>query len=189
MKELINNIKVDLIERELALNPELWDQNTLRTAHENSPHAGCSDIWLRFRPPEDLTAMTPVEFANSPYEPMWWPAAEKLKATRKIIDSIAKIMDAEEVGACLLTRIPPGGQVKPHRDLNYNSQHFLNKYLIVVKSAPGQVFRHHGVDYETRTGSCWLFDNRIEHSVINQSDTDRISLIISIKQVGQQGAA
>ena len=38
----------------LRENPQLWDQRTERTAPEDSPHHGLSDIWVRFADPETM---------------------------------------------------------------------------------------------------------------------------------------
>src|SRR3546814_9992907 len=42
----------------LAVHPELWNENTLRTTHPQSPHTETDDIWVWFNAiPEDPAAV------------------------------------------------------------------------------------------------------------------------------------
>lgn len=186
MKLVLEGIKSHLVKRDLDYNPQLWNEWPLRTSYEGSPHRDVDDIWLRFRDPFEMATLTPEEFCNTRYTPKWYPCMDRMRNTKKIIEKIFSVVDGEELGGCLITKIPPGKQVLPHRDAGYNCEHFLSKYLLVVQSAPGQLFKIGGQDYETPEGSLWIFDNRIEHSVINNSMEDRISLIMSIRQKGQE---
>lgn len=181
MKLVLEGVKAHLIRRELDFNNHLWDEWPLRTMSENSPHRDCHDIWLRFRDIFDLSALTPEEFCNSAYKPRWYPATQRLRHTKKIIERIFTLVGGDELGACLLTKVPPGKEVAWHKDDNWNANHFLNKYLLVVDNAPGAYFETCGEQHEGKPGDLFLFDNRLPHRVVNRSAQDRISLIISVK--------
>ena len=51
-QKLAEGIDVIPILAALSRQPELWDQETLRTTHPETPHSQVSDIWIRFN---DLT--------------------------------------------------------------------------------------------------------------------------------------
>lgn len=186
MKLLMQNLKTHLVERELGFNSQLWGEWPLRTQYEGSPHRDATDIWLRFRDPFEMATLTPVEFCNSRYTPQWYACMDKLRHTQKIIEKIFLLMDGEELGACLITKVPPGKGVAWHSDDNWNSNHFLNKYLVVIQTGEGAYFETCGEKHPGKAGDLFLFDNRLPHRVVNDSDVDRISLIISIKQKGQE---
>jgi Aspartyl/Asparaginyl beta-hydroxylase len=185
LKQIIEGVKVEPILAEIS--DDLWNQITLRTAHVTSPHRECDDIWLRFRGLNEREGKTDTEFCNTAYTPTWYPCMDYMPITKMIIESIFMLVDGEELGGCLITRIPAGKQVYSHSDSGgYNCEHYLSKYLLVLQSAPGQVWHIGGKDIEHEAGSVSLFDNRQVHSVTNDSDVDRISLIITIRQKGQK---
>lgn len=189
MRPIMQNVKSHLILRELSFNDLLWDQWPIRTMSENSPHRDCHDIWLRFRDSFELSTLTPVEFCNTEYTPKWYPCIDRLRHTKKIIEKIFDLVDGEELGACLITKVPPGKEVAWHSDNNWNAKHFLNKYLLVIQSGEGAYFETCGKQFHEGAGTLFLFDNRIPHRVVNNSEIDRISLIISVKQKNQAVAA
>ena len=65
----------------LALNPDLWNENALRTTHPNSAHAQADDIWLLFnRVPED-----PAEVINDlNVEPYRGPSIRPYEPARRV---------------------------------------------------------------------------------------------------------
>ena len=186
MKLILEGLKSHLVKRDLDFNPQLWGEWPLRTMYENSPHRDVSDIWLRFRDPFELAALTPEDFCMTKYKPMWYPCMGRMQNTKKIIERIFTMVDGEELGGCLITKIPPGKQVFPHRDSGYNCEHYLNKYLLLIESHPNQYFEINGEKVVGEAGQLFIFDNRTTHSVVNNSDVDRISLIMSIRQKGQE---
>lgn len=186
MRLILDGMKSHLVLRDIANNEKLWNEWPLRTMYENSPHRDVDDIWLRFRDPFELSTLTPEEFCNTRYTPMWYPCMDRMQNTKKIIERIFTLVDGEELGGCLITRIPPGKQVFPHRDGGYNCEHYLSKYLLLIQSHPDQYFEIGGKKVTGEKGDLFIFDNRTTHSVVNNSDVDRISLIMSIKQKGQE---
>ena len=190
MKLLMQNLKSHLIKRELSFSDKLYDEWPIRTMFEGSPHREVHDIWLRFRDPFEMAELTTEEFCNGRYTPQWYPCMDRLRHTKKIIEKIFTLMDGEELGGCLITKIPPGKQVYLHSDMGYNCEHYLNKYLLLVESSPEQYFEIGGERIVGEAGDLFLFDNRRPHCVVNNSaTTDRVSLIISIKQKGQMVGA
>jgi hypothetical protein len=53
-QKIIEGLDVIPLLNALAQRPELWNENTLRTTHPQSPHQQTDDIWLLFnRIPDD----------------------------------------------------------------------------------------------------------------------------------------
>lgn len=188
MQKILDGVKVGALLDELGQHPELWDKYPLRTKAGISPHRECHDIWLRFRDWGEFKD-DPALFCNTQHVPVWYPEMDKLPAIKAMVENIAKLVDCDELGGCLVTKIPAGKQVYPHADLGYNCGHYLSKYLLLLQSAPGQAFCFDGEAHQGVAGDLFIFDNRFSHWVDNGSGTDRISLLMSIKQQGQEVAA
>lgn len=165
---------------QLAAKPELWDQNTERTRDPRSPHHGCSDIWLRYNALEnkgdDYRAWTEQHVSS------WHPAYRELPALAPIVFNAMHLARATSLGGCLITRIPPGGQVKPHADTGWHPR-FYNTKLYIPLIAPGDCTNYSGASRTVMgEGEVWCFDNTIEHAVVNRSKTEaRVTLILSTR--------
>ena len=163
-------------------NPDLWDEFTERTVIAGSPHKGVSDIWLRYRARDELTE--PAKYAE-PHFPVWYPAWAKLPALRPIVFGLAARCDATAIGGVLITRIPPGGQVAPHSDRGSWHPEFYTCKVYVPLAGNGQcVNRCEDETVVMLPGSAWTFNNLVTHSVENQGDDERITLIISFRREG-----
>lgn len=170
---------VDVMPLLLAIQrqPELWDQNTLRTKHPDSPHTQVSDIWLRFNelPPEGEESRVVDDC-----ETVWYPAIHALPQARSLIFQLMTRVEGERLGRCMITRLAPGKCITPHPDRGAPAEYY-DRYHIVLQSRPGSIFRCGGETVHMKAGEAWWFDNSVEHEVINNSDDDRIHLIVDIK--------
>jgi hypothetical protein len=160
----------------LHLNPDLWDQNTLRTLYPNSPHAQVSDIWVFFNEidPENLIA-TADAIQTHPFE-----AWRRLPPLRPIIFDLMRRVEGVQLGRVLITRLPPGGQITPHKDEGAPVD-FYTRYQVSLQSLPGCLFRAGDETVQMRAGDVWRFNNKQEHSVVNNSADDRLALIVDIR--------
>jgi len=183
MQKILSDVIVGPLMQQIDEHPELWDRDTLRTRfYPNSPHREVSDIWLRYRSMSEFDPDRPQDFAG-PHKSVWYPAEIVLSYAWNLIEPICKIVDCDELGGVLITKIPPGKQVYPHNDGGpWHPEYYASKYMLLLQSAPGQVFSFEDEDYEGKTGDLFIFDNRHTHWVVNDSDVDRVSLILAIKQ-------
>lgn len=163
---------------QLRQHPEVWDQFTERTINETSPHHGVSDIWIRGRDRADLGESWD-DYVEEMYDSVWFPAATVLPAVKDLCFNLMTWVRGEKLGIVLITRIPPGGQVRPHTDRGYNANNF-EKYCIQLESHPDQAFWFEEGGYAAEAGEVYWFRNTVEHWVTNDSPVDRISLIVSI---------
>lgn len=181
LKKIMDSIVVTPLLREIKEHPELWNRYDLRTRGD-SPHREVDDIWLRYRDYSELDEDNPESFSDW-HVSQWYAAASILKSAKPLIENIFTLVGGDELGGCLITRIPPGKQVYPHTDAGrWHSEYYLCKYLLLLQSAPGQTFEFGEHKHEGEAGDLFIFDNRPVHSVVNDSDIDRISLIMAVRK-------
>ena len=175
-------IDVSEMKSQLDNHPELWNQYPLRTQSENSPHKGCDDIWVRYNAVENLDMSNPLSLQGE-HESTWYPDADdKLPEVEQILYLLIEEIEAlkgAEIGGILITRIPPGGKVLRHTDAGrWHAEHYKDKYLIPIQCDEKQAFCYDNERHITEIGHVYKFNNLIDHWVDNNSDKERISLII-----------
>jgi hypothetical protein len=175
--ERIAEYDVDEVERQLDANPDLWNVHDKRT--QSDVFFGTSDIWVRFRDPSEL--IEPRHFSE-PHFPVWYPAWHRLPALRPIVFDLMAKVQATHLGGILITKIPAHGRVKTHHDRGTWHAETMNKKIYVPLRANDQCVNHCGDESVVMArGDAWFFDNLVEHSVINDGDTDRITLIVCLR--------
>lgn len=171
---------VSRLQDQLTCQPELWNAIRLRTEHPQSPHREVSDIWVRYNPIENYHG--DMNAFNAEHISQWYPVAEQLPAAVDIALSLfEELPGTEQLGAVLITKIPPGKQVYPHIDGGWHARQF-EKFAVCVQGNDRQAFHFEGESLITRPGDLWHFDNAHPHWVINNSDEDRISLIVCLRR-------
>jgi hypothetical protein len=162
---------------ELYRQPELWNRNAARTA--KGPFEGTDDIWVRFRDPAELTSH---EAFAEPHVPVFYPAWYALPHLRPIVFGLMSRVEAVQLGGVLITRVPAGGQVAPHDDKGrWHSEFFQTKAYVPLASNP-QCYNTCGDERVVMAvGDAWLFDNLQVHSTVNDGETERVTLIVSMR--------
>lgn len=170
---------VDVLPLSLALkrHPELWNAHRMRTEHDTSPHHGVDDIWVRYNNLDNYQCDAQA-FAQE-HDSVWYPAAAVLPINGIIFDLMRRV-EGERLGGILITRIPPGSQVKPHTDYGWHAEYY-DKFAVQIESDPAQVFAFEDGSFAAAPGDVYWFDNRHEHWVTNDSKIDRITMIICIR--------
>lgn len=158
----------------LAVQPDLWNANTLRTTFPGSPHAETDDIWLFFNDiPEDGNVMDDI-----PVRP--YPAWSALPQARNLVFDLMHRVGGVQLGRVLITRLPPGKTIPEHADAGAPAEYF-ERYQIALQSFPGCTF-HIGREVVTFSpGEAWWIDNSEPHSVVNNSADDRIAMVVDIR--------
>ncbi|WGT64800.1 aspartyl/asparaginyl beta-hydroxylase domain-containing protein [Variovorax paradoxus] len=172
IKLLWRGLNVKPLRQALDKNAQLWDQRTERTASEDSPHHGLSDIWARFADPATMQA-------DGSHDSVWYAPADVLPV-RDIVFPLMAAVRGERLGGVLITRIRPGQTCKPHTDPGWHARYY-DKYAVQIAAAPGQAFHFESEKLVTVPGDIYWFDNSRTHWVTNESDTDRITMIVCIK--------
>lgn len=159
----------------IAQQPELWNQNALRTQHPGTAHAEVNDIWLWFNSIDDQVAVVD-DRETIPYAG-WW----NLPQVRQIVFDLMRRVEGVRLGRVLITQLPPGKRILPHVDQGAPAE-FYTRYQVALRSLPGCLFHIGEETAQFRSGDVWMIDNKTEHSVENNSCDDRIALIVDIRR-------
>jgi len=176
---LKSGIDIRPLRDQLERSPELWNANPQR---RSGVHAEMTDIWVRYRPLGEL--MEPKNYR----EPHWgefYPAWYALPALKPIVFDLMRLVEATHLGAILITRIPPGGQILPHDDRGSWHAEFHNcKIYLPIVNNPDCWNQCEHDRVHMRPGEAWTFDNLRVHSVHNDGDTERVTLILCCRTEG-----
>jgi hypothetical protein len=164
-------IPVEAMQAALAAHPELWDQHTARTEHPDSPHHGLSDIWARYA--ESATA------GAEAHKSAWYPCADVLPV-RELTYPLMSLVDGDELGGVLITKIPAGKECRPHVDHGWHARYY-QKFAIQIHADPGQTFHFEDGSLVTEPGDLFTFDNAYMHWVTNPTAYDRVTMIVCIR--------
>jgi len=173
IERIASGLNVAPIVWALQQHPELWNTQRARTEDPASPHHGLDDIWARYGDPERAVD-------GQPHDARWWPSADLLGIRPTCLD-LMRAVEGVELGGVLITRIPPGREVRPHTDPGWHARRY-EKYGVQITSAPGQLFCFEGEQLETRPGDVFWFDNAHTHWVTNPTNYERITMIVCIRK-------
>lgn len=165
----------------LDAQPALWDAHPERRVAPGSPHAGMTDIWVRYRAREELTC---PQAYNEPHRPVWYPAWKALEpGLRPIVATVVDIERPAELGGILITRIPPGGRIGWHDDRGgWHAEYYDRKVYVPLRANDRCVNYCADERVVMLPGTCWHFNNLLPHAVENGGDTERITLIICMRR-------
>ena len=159
----------------LAARPDLWNENDLRTTHPLSPHGACDDIWLMFNAIPDDAAAVVDDCEVIPYR-AWF----ELPHVRDLVLNLMRRVDGVRLGRVVITRLPPGKVIPAHVDQGAPATYY-RRYHVALQSRPGAV-NHSGDEAVTYApGEFWWFDNAAEHDIVNNSDDDRIVIVMDVR--------
>lgn len=173
IRRLWSETPVKEIHDQLLACPELWNQHTART--KAYAHTDISDIWVRAHHESDDLAKFSL-----PHESVWYPCINKLDAIVPIVFNIMRMVEGEHLGGLLITKIPPGGAVHPHVDNGWHAE-FYQKFAVQIAGNEQQEFHFEDRSLKTVTGDIFTFNNQLKHWVTNDSDEDRITMIVCIR--------
>lgn len=168
---------VENLAEQIKAQPELWNAHSGRTTHDT--FHGTSDIWIRYRTFAELT--DPSKYLE-PHFPVWYPAWYRLPALEPIVFDLMAREKATHLGGILITRIPPGGEIKAHHDRgSWHAEHYRRKVYVPVETNE-RVVNYCGDEQVTmRRGDAVWFDNLETHSVHNGGDSERVTLIACMR--------
>jgi aspartyl/asparaginyl beta-hydroxylase (cupin superfamily) len=87
----------------------------------------------------------------------------------------------KQLGGVLITRIPSGGEVQPHVDHGWHAGHY-EKFAVQLRGNQEQAFCFEDAELRPEPGDLYTFDNARLHWVTNDSDSERITLIVCIRR-------
>jgi len=161
--------------KSLERNSDLFDQHPERRSAYSSPHNGMTDIWVRYNAYDRFG-----DGFNDEHVPVWYPCLRRIPQVLPVVFDIFQFVGGEMLGGVLITKLPAGGKIESHVDSGWHAGYY-DKFYVPVKNAEGSVFCFEdGVIYP-EIGSVYWFNNSVPHWVENNSNEDRISMIVCIR--------
>lgn len=162
---------------EISANSKLWSMDTSRQDHIVKQRE-TQAMTLRSHAPQAIEdskarATMPVRYRGLPSEmSSYFPLASRY------VDDLTHSMQGA-MGRAVIVRLKPTGTIYPHTD---DGLYWLlrDRYHLVVKSQNGSHFRAGGEEMRMREGELWWFDPTVPHEAFNDSDEDRIHIIVDI---------
>lgn len=170
----------------IARRPGLWKEDTYLRDYPQGPFGEVESIMLRF--PEkrvfeqeaEVAAYKRGEHFYDQHESIDYPAYQVLPEARPIVMNTFAAAGGERLGRVMINNIKPGGKIFPHEDTPEHVKYY-SRFHIVLQSAPGVYFRCGDENVYMATGEVWWFNNALEHEVINNSNTDRIHMVLDAR--------
>ena len=178
IRHVADGFDVGPLLKQLGEHPEVWNTHRERTEQYGTPHNGVSDIWVRYNAWENYTGDWPA--FHDEHESVWYPVIAKIPAAWSLARKVKRKVGANTLGGVLITKIPPGGRVEPHVDGGWHARHY-EKYAVQVMGNQDQAFCFEDAELRAEPGELYTFDNSRTHWVINDSDSDRITMIVCLK--------
>jgi len=178
IRYITSGFDIDDAVKEIEGHPELWNLYTMRTSEVGSPHVDVDDIWIRYNDWNNFKGNR-VSF-NEEHESVWYPSVEKLPSIKSLVMDVMAYVQGERLGGVFITRVPAGKSVKKHTDNGWHSRYY-DKFAVQLKSNIQQAFCFDNYELCSEEGDLYTFDNSRKHWVVNNSNEDRITLIITIR--------
>ena len=176
---------IDIMPLLLAIKrrPDLWEEDTYLRDYPQGPFAQIESIMLRFPVKSGCETEEELQKHLSTYdqhENVDYPAYKLLPEARPLVMNLMSYVGGERLGRVMINKIAPGGVIYPHADTPVHAEYY-SRFHIVLQSQPGVVFRAGEEQAYMATGEVWWFDNKQEHTVVNNSADDRIHMVIDIR--------
>ncbi len=159
-------------------HPELWNADRFRTTYPGTPHSQIDDILIRF---SDPTVCNTASTVIGDDKPIWHPAASILPWKPIVLDLMRRV-EAVQLDRLLITRLAPGGRITPHADDqgNYVNDPCRERYHVVLQGLAGSLYFNGDEVVTMRSGDVWIFDPLLVHSIQNNSEDDRIHMLVDL---------
>jgi hypothetical protein len=177
---VMDRLSVGGLKDEVRAIYDEFDKYHFRRTFPNSPHAEMTDLWVRYNDVEPYIAKGSMEGFDNEHDSIWYPVAEKLPSVKKVVFDLMRAVDGERLGGILITKLNPGGKIKPHTDKGWHAQYY-DKFFVPIQIKKEASFGFKDGDIHAVEGEAWWFDNSNVHWVNNDTDIDRIAMIVCIR--------
>lgn len=108
----------------------------------------------------------------------WYKDAFDVLPVKNYIMGLFSDVNGSEIGRSLISIIHPGKQVYEHVDIDTKD---FCRFHFCLDNAPGAQFKCGHEIFEPKQGDVYWFDNQLVHSVVNNSDKTRYTMIVDIR--------
>ncbi len=173
---ILDQVDFTNLNEELKASEHLFGILPLRTNYEGSAHKEVKDILLRGPKIEENTTLQQLQCDMQCYNYTFMQQFPMLHLS--ILDLMRHVFGCQ-LGRVMITKLPPGGKITPHKDEGQAAEEY-ERFHIVLQGDKGNMFFVEDQAQEMLTGQVWWFDNNKEHWVKNNSNSDRIHVIVDI---------
>lgn len=188
----VSHKKIDItfdskpLKNALNIHADLFGEYPHRGEAPGSPHSEMKDIWVRYGDIKPCIESNDFSGIADEHDSVWYDCIEKIPEVMTPIFDLMRVVEGERLGGVLITKLPPGGQIQPHTDSGWHAAYY-DKYYAVVQNKKGASFYFHDGVIEPEEGEIYWFDNSNMHWVKNETDIERIAMIICIKTNNRLG--
>lgn len=178
------------------LQSPMWMEDTYLRDYPQGPFGDTESVILRFsaarfEPPigcepqnEREQLMLNYVLQLNQHENIFLPIADQLPICKELVFMLAKHVHATRIGRVMINKLKPGGHITRHADSPVHAQYW-SRFHIVLQGDKGAKF-YCGNDGEEemvnmQTGEVWFFKNELPHEVQNDSERDRINMVVDLK--------
>lgn len=172
------SIDMSHVIREISINSHLFGEFNARKTSPESPHSEMDDIWVRYGDVSSMIESGDYSGIANEHDSIW---LKNLPAVKRACFDVMALVDGERLGGVLITRLPPSGIIYPHTDSGWHAEYY-SKYYVPIQNERGAILAFNSGIINPNVGDVWQFDNSVAHWVENNSNIDRIAMIICIKQ-------
>jgi hypothetical protein len=178
LTQIASGLDFSLLRAQLTVNQQLWNQIDYRKVGRNTPHSQMDDIWIRYRDDAPFKARGDYHgIADGQFRCVFYPAWHKLPAIRPICMALMTRLEGIELGTMILYRLAPGKRIQAHTDAGWAVDYYSTKIHVCLQGGPKCGYRVMDERQPFNTGDVFIFDNRFEHEIWNDNDTDMLMLV------------
>ena len=174
------DLDVSELRKEILEAAEEFDKYDFRRNVPGSPHTEMVDIWVRYNKIEPFIERGSFEGFADEHDSVWYEVVNKIPSVKKVIFDLMRIVDGERLGGVLITKLPPGGKIDKHTDAGWHASYY-DKFYVPILNKKGACFCFNDGSIDPDYGDAWWFDNSQTHWVENNTDSDRIAMIVCIR--------
>jgi hypothetical protein len=164
--------------KQLANHNDLWNKEYIPYRGNESAYAEAAHLCLRYGDDQDQLVL--------PHFPVWYPAWQALVALEPILHQVMGLFEPYHVGGILLTRLPHGSRIRPHKEEGWHSEFYSTKVYAVLKGNNQCISRYgnHDDGQETvvmKPGEIWWANDLITHSMDNHGTSSRVDITVYLR--------
>jgi len=173
-------VNIEPLKKALNKHADLFGEYPQRGESETSPHHEMTDIWVRYNNIKPFLASGDFSGFSDEHDSIWYDCVKQIPEVFEPVFKVMTAVDGERLGGVLITKLPPGGEIKPHYDNGWHAAYY-DKYYIPIQNKKGASFYFHDGVIEPQEGEVYWFDNSNFHWVKNETNIERIAMIVCIK--------
>lgn len=154
----------------------LWNEVKLRQEFKDSPHKNTKAIYIRWCKDLDLIS------AFNDLEGVDYPARELLAEVNPLIDEVMTESKASKLGRVMITKLNANSSIAAHPDEGVVAESYERFHIPLFSDSGNKFFAGNPKgkfeEVEMKPGELWVFNNKEVHWFNNQSNKERLHLIV-----------